>query len=131
MDESAALSTAHNTSSSALPEGRYLRLRPKLEETERIQSAFRTSEDRISVADVDVPAYDIELRLAKIRRALIAHAAVNRLLARVGITNSPTKMIDAIHKGEDLGVVDVEEGKWLRHFNKAANEAKHELAVEA
>ena len=93
-------------------------------------SAFRASEDRISVADIDVPEDDIQVRLAIIRLALIAHAALNTLLTRVGVDEVPTKMIDAISKGESLQVVTFAEGRVLRQINSAANNAKHRLPRE-
>ena len=92
----------------------------------RAAAAFpHSTETRLDVADVPVNCYEIDLRLAAMRRALMAHQSLNTMLSQTGVVDLPTKLIDSIHMTESLGITDHQQGKWLRHFNQEANEAKH------
>jgi hypothetical protein len=94
---------------------------------EEANARFPASTDaRPSVADVPVDSYEIDLRLAAMKRALVAHQALNNFLSRVGVDDLPKSLISSIETAEALDIVSHPEGRWLRHINKAANQAKHE-----
>ena len=46
-------------------------------------------------------------------------------MAALGIAPQPTKFLDAIDAAKGANLIDWHEEKWLKHMNKAANEAKH------
>ena len=80
------------------------------------------------VADIVVDTYEIDLRLAAMHRALVAHDALTRMLSRVDVPESelPTKLWDAIQHAERLGLINRQEVRWLKDFNYRANRAKHD-----
>ena len=95
---------------------------------EEANQRFPASTDvRPSVADVPVDSYEIDLRLAAMKRALVAHRALNNLLSQVGMDELPKSLKRSIEKAEEFGIVSDREGRWLRHINKEANQAKHDL----
>ena len=100
-------------------------LRPFLDE--HISMHFVSTAQQPSVADTPIMSHDIDVRLAKMRRALIAHQALNTMLDKVGVVDLPRYLIKSIEKAEDFGLVSYEEGRWLRHINDSANDAKHDL----
>lgn len=79
------------------------------------------------IADVPVAAYEIDLRLAAMQRALVAHDALNRALSQVlgADAELPDKLLTSISVAESHGIIGAREAGWLKHFNKAANKAKH------
>ena len=81
------------------------------------------------VADVPVDASEIDVRLALMHRALVAHDALNRSLLHVGATDMPDKLVDSIAQAESFGLINVREVRWLKFINKQANEAKHGKAL--
>ena len=95
----------------------------------RASSAFAaTTADggrRLSVADVLVDSYEIDLRMAAMHRALVAHQAINKLLSELEMPDLPSTLLGSIEKAEELDLVDNRERRWLRHINREANDAKH------
>ena len=80
------------------------------------------------VADYQVNTADIDLRLAAIHRALVAHQALNSAIQEIaGEDAKRDKLIDAIEECLRLECITGQEARWLRHFNQKANEAKHSL----
>jgi hypothetical protein len=55
----------------------------------------------------------------------IAHDALCTMLAEVGVPMPIGKLVDAIAKAYELGMISGREEHWLRYFNRKANEAKH------
>jgi hypothetical protein len=98
--------------------GQQLRLRDDL--TERASRVFIGP-----LADISVNDNGIHVRLTEIRRALIAHDALCTMLAEVGVPMPIGKLVDAIAKAYELGMISGREEHWLRYFNRKANEAKH------
>ena len=76
------------------------------------------------VADIQVPALEIDRRLAAIQRGLVAHDALSQLLKTVG-DEPPDTMVDAINAAYDENLINNTERKWLRYYNNEANQAKH------
>ena len=97
-------------------------LRSLLED--RASNAFRTD----GVADTQVDVYEIDLRLAAMQRALVAHDALTRVLCQVDVPvgELPGKLLDAIAKAEGLSVISSKEVKQLKWINREANKAKHD-----
>ena len=77
------------------------------------------------IVDAAVSSYEIDLRLAAMRRALVAHLALSKVLSQVGVTDLPTSLIGSSKKAEEMCIVGDREGRMLRFFNKEANESKH------
>jgi hypothetical protein len=101
-------------------------LRPLLELD--ASAAFHPPE---SVADVKVEEREMSLRLAKMQRAIVAHAALCKALANFGVSRPemPGRLKDAIAKAKGLHILTDTQARWLLFFNSQANEAKHELAT--
>ena len=74
-----------------------------------------------------VDAYELELRLAAMQRALVAHDALNRRLSQVDVpsTELPDKLMDGITLAERLALISNQEAKCLKWINQEANKAKH------
>ena len=71
--------------------------------------------------------YEIDVRLAAMQRALVAHDALNRALSQVlgADAELPDTLVASISAAESHGIIGTREARWLKHFNKAANKAKH------
>ena len=67
------------------------------------------------LADISVSDRSLNVCLAEMRRALVAHDALCFMLAEVGVEMPIGKLVTAIPKA----------ARWLRYFNYAANRAKH------
>ena len=80
---------------------------------------------------MQVDAYEIDLRLAAMQRALVAHDALTRSLSQVDMPSNmlPSMLLDAITTAKRLGLIDHQETKWLKFINQEANKAKHNRAV--
>ena len=76
------------------------------------------------VADVELPVADIHHRLAAMHRGLVAHDALNQLLEVSGCP-ACDKLLDAIASAHTQRIITDVEARWLRYFNKVANDAKH------
>ena len=82
------------------------------------------------VADYLIDTVDIDARLAAIHRALVAHQALNKALREIGGEDAQRdKLLDAIQECLQLECITSHEARWLKHFNNAANEAKHSLGA--
>jgi PBP1b-binding outer membrane lipoprotein LpoB len=99
-------------------------LRPFLNDRESAAFPGSTA-NRQDVADVPVDSYEIDLRLHAMKRALVAHQAINKQLSGVGVANLPNSLIESIKLAEELSIVSHAQSKHLRFINNDANEAKH------
>ena len=77
-------------------------------------------------ADVQVDAQGVHQKLNAIHRALVAHDAINQMLALEGIQPCP-KLLEAIEKARSLEVITSREERLLKYFNQEANKAKHDF----
>ena len=77
------------------------------------------------LADIIVSDRSLNLRLAKMRRALVAHDALCFMLAEVGVEMPIGTLVTAISEALKLELITTSEARWLRYFNYAANQAKH------
>ena len=103
---------------------RSVTLRPLLDD--RALAAFRESTDALQcVADVPVDSYEIDLRIAAMHRALVAHQAIIKQLSQVGVPDLPDNLFDSISRAEHLGLLDPREARHLKSMNSDANAAKH------
>ena len=73
---------------------------------------FRTG----GVADTQVDMYYLDRRLAAMQRALVAHAALGKMLSQVDVPSNelPKGLLDAIAKAQSLGLVQPKEVNWLK-----------------
>ena len=80
---------------------------------------------------MQVDAYEIDLRLAAMQRALVAHDALTRILSQVDMPSNelPSTLLDAITIAERLELINKQETKWLKFINQQANRAKHDRAL--
>ena len=85
---------------------------------------FRAHDALGGVADVELQVAEIHHRLAAMHRGLVAHDALNKMLQVEGLS-ACDKLLDAIATARTHRIITGAEARWLRHFNKAANEAKH------
>ena len=85
---------------------------------------------RGGIADIQVDDTDLLEKASVIHRALVAHAALNERL-KVENWEPQDTLSRAIHECISLGktlrepILNKSEARWLRNFNKRANEAKH------
>ena len=70
------------------------------------QDSFEQFEDG-GVADIKVDRYEADQHLAAMKRALVAHDALCRMLSQVEVPaeNLPTKLWNAIHDAQRLGLI--------------------------
>ena len=80
------------------------------------------------VADVIVSTDDIEQKMAAIHRALVAHEALNTMLAACN-THEKTSFLRAILAAKVHHLISEREARWLKSFNKSANTAKHSIST--
>ena len=60
----------------------------------------------------------------------MALQALNKALREIGGEDAERdKLLDAIHACLRLECITKAEARWIKHFNRAANEAKHSLGA--
>ena len=77
------------------------------------------------LADIILSDRSLNLRLAEMRRALVAHDALCFMLAEVGVEMPIGTLVTAISEALKLELITTSEARWLRYFNYAASQAKH------
>ena len=87
---------------------------------ERAQKAMESG----GVADTIIDSCEINLRLASMQRALVAHQALSRLLSISGTDGVPDSLRECIALAVREKLINDKEERWLKHFNDEANKAK-------
>ena len=83
------------------------------------------------VADIKIETGEVDVRLAAMQVALVAHKALLILLVQVDVPEEelPAKLIESATKAAKLGLISNGEANWLKYINKRANKAKHEFNI--
>ena len=103
-------------------------LRSLLEPGSREDRAFKAEgpDGTLGTADVPVDMESVHVKLAHMHRGLVAHDALNQKIVDGG--GQPChKLLGAIERALDMNKISQPEARWLRHFNREANKAKHDF----
>ena len=77
-------------------------------------------------ADVLVDVAHVHYKINAIRRALVAHSALNYCLTCMSHRPRGT-LSEAIAQARTYEIITATEQRWLKHFNAEANKAKHDF----
>ena len=86
--------------------------------SEHVSATFQKE----GVADVQVDTVDVHSRIDDLRRAIVLHSALGKLLTAVG--HKPhSNLSDTIHKCESLQLITCAESMWCHSVRTAINDA--------
>ena len=78
--------------------------------------------EKEGVADVQVDTVDVRPRIDDLRRAIVLHSALGKLLTAVGYKPG-SNLSDTIHKCESLQLISCAESMWCHSVRTAINDA--------